>query len=511
MPENAGQVVTGTPEMERCASFAQMPPIVSTRRGTSALSPVRAAAYGQGMSMPGQPTTMRGELAANMRLAWPLALANVLQMLVHAIDVMFVAQLGQQALAAATLGISYYWLVNYGLVGVVSAVAPFAAAELGKRSNRAREVRRSMRMAMWLAVAGGTLGMGLAALGGHFFEATGQDPQIAPQAAAFLALISLSMIPTQLTTALRIFVSVMGRPIFATFITGLAIVVNAIANYAFVFGNLGAPELGLLGSALASVITSVVTLLAYVVAIQTNRRMRRYHLFGRWWRPEWHRLREMLRIGAPIGLTLVAEAGLFAGAAFLMGRIGAAELAAHSIALQLASFTFQVAYGVSQAATIRVGIHYGAGDLAGIARAGRAALTIAVSFMAIAALVLFAFPTPFLAIYIDADNPANAGLMAIGLQYVYVAAAFQIFDGTQAVASGLLRGLRDTRAPMLIAIAGYWGIGFAMAMWLGFASPLGGLGVWLGLAAGLVVVAMLLVWRWRRRDAYGLLPIPEHT
>lgn len=463
------------------------------------------------MKASGKPATLSGELAANARLAWPLALANVLQMLVHAIDVMFVAQLGKEALAAATLGISYFWLVNYGLVGVVSAVSPFIAAQLGRCANPVREVRRSMRMAMWLAVAGGLVGMGLAALGGPFYRLTGQDPQIAAQAASFLALISLSMIPTQLSMALRIFVSVMGRPIFATFITGLAIGVNAIANYAFVFGNLGAPELGLPGSALASVITSVVTLLAYVAAIQTNRRMRRYHLFGRWWRAEWKRLREMLRIGTPIGLTLMAEAGLFAGAAFLMGRIGAAELAAHSIALQISSFTFQVAYGVSQAATIRVGYYFGASDRLGIARAGSAALLMGVGFMSLAGLTLLALPGPFLSIYIDAADPANAGLIAIGTQYLFVAAAFQIFDGTQAVASGLLRGLRDTRAPMLIAIGGYWLIGFAMAAGLGFASPLGGLGVWIGLAAGLVVVALLLVRRWQHREAHGLLPIPARV
>jgi MATE family multidrug resistance protein len=463
------------------------------------------------MSTPAPSASLRGELAANARLAGPLALANVLQMAVHAIDVLFVAQLGQQVLAAATLGISYFWLVNYGLVGVVSAVSPFVASELGKRRNPVREVRRSMRMAMWLAVAGGALGMGIALLGGPFFRLSGQDPQIAPQAAAFLALISLSMIPTQLTTALRIFVSVMGRPIFATFITGLAIGVNALGNYAFVFGNLGAPELGLLGSALASIITSIVTLLAYVVAIQSNRRMRRYRLFGRWWRPEWRRLREMLRIGTPIGLTLMAEAGLFAGAAFLMGRIGAAELAAHSVALQIASFTFQVAYGVSQAATIRVGFHYGAGDRLGIARAGRAALLMGVGFMATSALVLLAMPRLFLSIYIDAGDPANAHLMTIGTHYLFVAAAFQIFDGTQAVASGLLRGLRDTRAPMFIAIGGYWLIGFVLAAGLGLATPLGGLGVWAGLAAGLVVVASALVWRWHLREATGLLPAPARA
>jgi MATE family multidrug resistance protein len=458
------------------------------------------------MSAAGEPTTMRGELAATTRLAAPLAAASFLQMAVHAIDVMFVSRLGAEALAAASLGIAYFWLVNYGWTGIVGAVAPFASAELGRRSNPVREVRRSMRMALWLAVLGGVTGMGLAAMGGPFFRLTGQDPRIVQPAAEFLAIISISLVPTLLATVLRIFVSIMGRPVFATFITALAIGVNALANYVLIFGHFGAPALGLNGSALASVITSVITVIAYVVAIRTNRRMRRYHLFGNLWRAEWQRLKDIVRVGLPIGLTLVAEAGLFTGAAFLMGRLGAAELAAHAIALQIASFTFQVAYGASQAGTIRVGLFYGAGDAAGIGRAGRAALLIGVGFMCIAALVFFLIPGALLAIYLDADDPANAIILALGTQYLFVAALFQVFDGTQAVTAGLLRGLRDTKVPMVIAVAGYWAIGFTAAAWLGLFSPLEGLGVWIGLAVGLVVVACALLLRWSRRDVRGLLP-----
>lgn len=454
--------------------------------------------------------TIGGEIAATARLAAPLAIANFLQMAVNAVDILFVARLGQEALAAASLGIAYFWLVNYGLFGVVSACAPLMSAQLGRRVNPVRAVRRTLRMAFWLALAGGLVGQAMAMASGPFFRMTGQEPLVAEQAARFLTILALSVFPTLMASALRIFVSVMGRPVFASAITGLAIAVNACANYAFVFGNLGAPRLGLEGSAVASVVTSCITVLAYAAAIAANRRMRRYRVFGRWWRPEWRTLADMVRIGSPIGLMLVAESGLFTGAAFLMGRIGAAELAAHTIALQIASFTFQVAAGVSQAGTIRVALHFGAGDAQGVRRAGRAALLIALCFMSAMAVLLYAFPSAFLGIYVDARDPANAHLLALGVQYLSIAAAFQIFDGTQSVTAGLLRGLQDTRVPMVIAIGGYWLIGFVIAATLGLGTPLGGLGVWAGLATSLVVVALLLVRRWSRLSGDRLVrPLPR--
>jgi MATE family multidrug resistance protein len=298
----------------------------------------------------------------------------------------------------------------------------------------------------------------------------------------------------------------MGRPIFATVITALGIGVNVLGNWVFIYGHFGMPALGLEGSALATVVTGVATLAAYVVAIQSDRRLRRYHLFGHWWRPEWLRLRQIAAIGLPIALIVVAEGGFFGAAGFLMGRIGAAELAGHTIALQVAALAFQIPFGVGQAATIRAGFHYGARDRAGIARAGWAALAVAFAFSFVAAGIMILFPRLVLSAYVEVNNPANTVMVALALQYLLVAAAFQLFDGIQAVASGLLRGLQDTRVPMVMALIGYWIVGFATAIYLGFFTPLEGLGVWIGLAVGLVAVSALLLWRWHRREALRLVP-----
>ena len=272
------------------------------------------------------------------------------------------------------------------------------------------------------------------------------------------------------------------------------------------FGNLGAPALGLEGSALASVLTACFMLAAYVLAIRGDRRLRRYRLFGNWWRPEWQRLRELIRTGIPVALTILAEAGLFSGAAFLMGRIGASELAGHTIALQVAALAFQIPFGIGQAATIRVGYHYGARDRVAVGRAGWVAIALGAGFMVLTASIMLFAPRLVLGIYVDTDAAKNAALMGFAIQFMFVAAGFQLFDGIQAVAAGALRGLQDTRVPMLFALFGYWVPGLGTAVSLGFFTPLAGLGIWIGLAAGLVVVALLMLQRWGRRARLGLLP-----
>ena len=454
----------------------------------------------------GAPTPFRVELGATLRLAGPLALANMLQMAVYAIDVIFVARLGQEALAASSLAVTLFSILMWGFTGITGAAAPLIAAELGRKRHAVREVRRTMRMGLWLSVICGVIGMAVCAFAEEILLATGQTPRIALRAGHFMDILLWASIPMIAANVLRIFVSTMGRPIFATFITALAIAVNALGNYALVFGNLGAPALGLEGSAIASVITAVATVLAYVAAIYSDRRMRRYHLLGRFWRTEWPRFRQMVSIGTPIALTIMAEGGLFGGAAFLMGRIGEAQLAGHAIALQVAAFAFQVPLGIAQAATIRVGFHYGAADVDGIGRAGKASLIAALLFMAAPALAMITIPRVILSAYVDVEAPANAVMVGFAVQYLAIAAAFQAFDGMQCVAAGALRGLQDTRVPMVIAIAGYWLGGFVVAVALGFFTPLQGVGVWIGLAVGLVIVSALLLWRWRQRADYRLVP-----
>ncbi|WP_296722524.1 MATE family efflux transporter [Erythrobacter sp.] len=444
------------------------------------------------------------EIRATLALAGPLAAANLLQMLTYAVDVVFIARLGEEQLAASALAVSLFGLVLWALTGLTGAVAPLIAEALGTGAPSVRPVRRSVRMALWLAVLSGIVGMGLCLLLDPVMEISGQQAGIRNLANEYNNVIVFSMVPMLLAAVLRNFVSALGRPIFATAITGLGIFVNALANYAFIFGNLGAPEMGLAGAAVATILTSLFTLGAYVAAIRHDLRLHRYRVFGRWWAPDWQRFRLILLIGTPIGLTITAEAGIFGAAAFLMGRFGAAELAGHTVALQLAALAFQVPFGVGQAAAIRVGYFYGARDPVGVKRAGWVAIAIGTGFMSLTALAMVLAPELLLTIYVDPSDPANAALVVFALQYLVLAAIFQLADGVQAVAAGALRGLQDTRVPMWIAIFSYWVPGIGTAIGLGFFTPLEGTGVWIGLATGLFFAALLLIVRWLRRERLGL-------
>ena len=186
--------------------------------------------------------------------------------------------------------------------------------------------------------------------------------------------------------------------------------------------------------------------------------------------------------------------------------IGQPQLAGHTVALQVAALAFQIPFGIGQAVTIRVGYHFGAGDNAAIARAGKAALVMALGYMALPAALMILTPRLVLQLYIDPAAAKNAVMAGYAVQFLAVAAAFQLFDGMQAVLAGALRGLQDTRVPMLLALTGYWLVGFGTSVALGFFTPLAGLGVWLGLAVGLVVVSLLLLRRWQARAQLGLLP-----
>ncbi|MGN3974364.1 MATE family efflux transporter [Tsuneonella sp. SYSU-LHT278] len=446
------------------------------------------------------------EILATLALAWPLAAANLLQMMVWAIDVMFIARLGTIPLAAASLSFALFGTLMWALSGLTGIVSALIAAALGRGTGVLREVRRATRMALWLAVGSGLL-LALAMYGGEsFMLLTGQDPTISARAGEFLAVLGWAAIPMLVGNVLRSFVSALDRPVIATMVVALQVGVAALANYALVFGHFGFPALGMIGSAIASSVTAWLGVLAYAALIQSDRRLRAFHIFGRWWSPDWAYLRRLVVLGTPVTLTIIAEGGLFNSAAFMMGRIGADQLAAHTLALQLAAFAFQVPFGISQAATIRVGFHYGAGDRDGIARAGWSAIVVGTGFMLTTATAMLLVPLALLSLYIDPRAPYYAATVGHAVLYLRVAAAFQLFDGFQAVAAGSLRGLQDTRAPMWIALTGFWVPGLATMLWLGFYTPLGGLGVWIGLLVALVTVSAGLLGRWLMRERFGLLP-----
>ena len=446
----------------------------------------------------------RKETGETFRLAWPLVLANLLQMGIYMVDVIFIARLGEAPLAASGLVAGLFGLIVWSLASLSGAVAPLIAEAIGAKGKSLRPVRRATRMALWLAVITGIFGMGLASLLGPVMRITGQAPEIIALAIEYNSLVIFSMVPVLLASVLRNYVSALGWPVFATAITALGIPINAIANYAFIFGNLGAPEMGLTGAAVATIITALITLAAYIAVILIYPRLARYNIFYRFWRPDWKRFWLIVKIGTPIGLTVAAEAGVFSAAAFLMGRIGAAELAGHIVALNIAALAFQVPFGVGQAATIRVGYAYGAQSSDGMKLAGWVALVLGTGFMAFTATAMILVPEYLLQIYVDIADPKNAALVGFALQYLVLAAAFQLVDGVQAVAAGALRGLQDTRVPMWIAIFSYWVPGFGLAIGLGFFTGLEGVGVWIGLATGLAFAALLLTWRWILRERLGL-------
>lgn len=239
----------------------------------------------------------------------------------------------------------------------------------------------------------------------------------------------------------------------------------------------------------------------------TDRRARRFRLFGRWWRPEWSRLREIARLGIPIALAFTMEGALFGGASILMGLIGVVAVNAHAVALNIASLAFQIPLGIAQAGVVRVGMAYGARDNAWITRAGWTTIATGIGVMALTALVMWVAPLLLVGIYLDTGDPANAATVALAVKLLAVAALFQLLDGAQVVTAGALRGLQDTRWPMIIAGLGYWVGGFGTAILLGFWLHWGAVGVWAGLAFGLAAVAAPLLWRWSQRARWGLLPI----
>jgi MATE family multidrug resistance protein len=448
--------------------------------------------------------TWSGELRATLALAWPLVLSNLTTAIMGATDVVLMGWLGPRQLAASALGLNLYFGLGLFALGVVVSGSPMMASALGRRTHSVREVRRTFRQSLWLALAA-TLPLWLLLWNAEpIILALGQEPGLAAQAAIFLKGYMWIVLPWLAFQAMRNFLSALERPGWILGISVLGIALNGIISWALIFGRLGLPALGIFGGGLGSSIVWLILALLLALVISTDRQFRRFHLFGNLWRPDWRRFRHLFQLGLPIGLAMGFETIVFGAAAYLMGLIGAASLAAHAVALQVCIVTFMVPLGLSQAVTVRVGRALGAGDRGGITRAGWTAWFLGVGFMAVMALIIWTVPHQLVRIFI-ASNPTNAEVTNLAVSFLMFAAAFQIFDGAQVVGAGMLRGLHDTRVPMIFALLGYWLFGLGGGIWLAFGLKWEGKGVWTGLAAGLGVVAVLMLWRWSRRDRLGLL------
>ncbi|CAN1572535.1 NorM Na+-driven multidrug efflux pump [Paracoccaceae bacterium] len=429
-------------------------------------------------------------------LGLPLIGSSLAQMALHVTDTVIMGWYGVVSLAAVVLGASSFFIVYVVGAGFAKAVMPMVAAALGRGDET--QVRRDTRMGLWLSAGYGVLVLPIFWWSGPILLALGQNPEVSAIAQDYMRVAGFGMVPALAVTVLQSYLAALHRTQMVLWVTLAAVGLNIVVNWALVFGNWGFPEMGAQGSAVATVLVQILSLVVLVLYAGLVPDLKRFHLFQRFWRPDWHAMGQVWRLGVPIGLTGLAEGGMFQASALMMGWIGTVQLAAHGIALEVTALTFMMHVGISSAATIRVARFEGQGDRRALRRAARVALVISFG-VAVASVILFlSVPGPIVALFLDLNKPESAEILAIGVVLLAVSALFQLADGMQVMALGLLRGVQDTKVPMGLAAVSYWLIGIPCSYVLAFPLGFGGVGLWLGLVVGLVCAAASLMWRfWR--------------
>ena len=438
-----------------------------------------------------QHMTYRGHTRAILALGLPLIGGHLGQVAIGVTDTMMLGWYGVTELAALTAAGSWFFVLFLMGSGFAWAVMPMVAASHAEEDDTA--IRRATRMGLWLSMGFAALAMPLMIWSEPILLALGQTDDVARLGSEYLAIAGWGIIPALIVMTLKSYLAALERTQIVFWISAAAAVINALANYAFIFGNWGAPELGIKGAAIASLATQFVMLAGVLLYVLW--RVPEHTIFARLWRPDWEMLGRVYRLGWPIGLTNLSEVGLFAASAFMMGWLGEIPQAAHGIALQLASITFMVHLGLSNVATIRAGNALGRHDLPHMRRGANTVTALSVA-MALATIVLFvALPEPMIRLFLGRDVTGRDEIMAIGIVLLAMAAIFQLVDGAQVIALGLLRGVQDTAVPMVLAGVSYWAIGIPCSYLFGFVLGWGGVGVWLGLVVGLAFAGVALMMR----------------
>jgi MATE family multidrug resistance protein len=433
------------------------------------------------------------ETRATAVLAAPLALTQLAYMAILTTDTVMMGWLGPDSLAAGVLAGHLYLIVGFSALGILFAVGPILSQHLGAR--RFRQVRPTMRQGFWAALV-----LALPCLVALWHAAPilvflGQDPGLAAASQSYLRLMAFGFVPSLWGLVLNEFLAAHLRPRPTLVVVTLGIAVNGAADYAFMFGHFGLPRMGLDGAGVASASVNVFMFSCLMAFVLIDRRLRRYRLLGRFWRVDWPQLKEIVRVGLPIAVSELAEIGMFFVAALLMGLIGTATLAAYAVAAQCASIIFTVPLGIALAAAVRVGRAAGAGDQPGVARAGWTAVTLGLGLAVLPAAAFVVLGQTIAGFFLDAARPEDRVVIDLAVTFLALVGLFHLVDAVQVIALGALRGLKDTRVPMLIALAGYWGLGLPLAALFGVYLEFGGAAIWLGLNVGLATVGLLLVLR----------------
>lgn len=449
--------------------------------------------------------SLRSHLSATLILGLPLAATHVARMMLGVVDTVMVGRYGVDPLAGLVLATSVFYILM--MLGSGYPLALMGVIATARARGDEAQLRRATRMALWLSGIHAVLVAPLMWWSGPILVALGQDPAVAALAQDWLRAMTLAMPAALGGMALNSFLAALGRPNVVLAVTLAGLPINAALNWVLIFGHLGAPELGVTGAGLASMAVNWMQLGALALACGLLPEARPFHLFRQMWRPDTAAARELFALGLPIGLTLVAETGMFTGANILMGWFGAVPLAAHGIALQIAGLTFMVHLGISNAATIRVGTAHGNGDAAGLRQAAIAAILLSAVFAVVPMAAFLAIPEVLTGFYLNPADPRAPDIVALAAGLMIYAGLFQLVDAMQAIALGLLRGVHDTRVPMVLAVVSYWLVGLSVGWLVAFPLGMGPPGLWLGLLVGLACAAALLMARFWTRFGQG----PGHT
>ncbi len=435
---------------------------------------------------------------AFLRLGLPLIASHLAQFAIHMTDTLMLGWYDVTALAAATIASTLFFVVFIVGAGFAIAVTPLvaAAAEEGDEV----QVRRVTRMGIWLSIIYGLIVMVPFFWGEAILIAMGQDPEVSAIAQDYLVIVAWQMVPALIVMTLKSYLAALEHTAIILWATIGTALLNVVINYLLIFGNFGFPELGIQGAAIASLLVTIITvviLFAYGLRV-----LPQYKLLQNVWRRDGEAMMNVFRLGVPIGLTALAEGGLFSASAVMMGWFGPIPLAAHGIAIQLASLAFMIHIGFSQAATVRAGRALGRKDEESLRRGAKVAIGLSAICSVVTMALFLLVPEFLIAIFIDPAEPARDRVVAIGISLLAMAALFQIVDALQVMALGLLRGVQDTAVPMVIAVVSYWIIGLPTSYVLAFTFGMEGVGIWLGLVLGLSIAAVLMLWRFWRRSVF---------
>ncbi|MDB2525230.1 MATE family efflux transporter [Mariniblastus sp.] len=435
----------------------------------------------------------RKEVKELVIVAVPLVLAQVAQNTISFVDTIMVGRLGKEALAGIAIGSTLFQFILIVLSGVIIGVSPIVSQATGAKDDDL--CGRATRQGLWIGVLLFTPAFLLYRNAYPLLIWFNQSPETALASSEYLKAISWGLLPALWIMGLRGLLEGKSntKPIMVISLIGVAL--NVFANDALMFGHYGLPKLGLVGTGYASSLVYGLVFLAFSVYVSLQ--YSDLQIFSKLRRPDFSTLKEVARVGGPIGMTLAFEAGMFGAAAFAMGTIGETQLAAHQIALQTASISFMIPLGLAIATSVRVGQAIGAGSPHRAEVAGHAGMLLCIGVMSISGLIFWLLPLPIIGMYIDIDVEANAPVVAYAISFLALAALFQVVDGLQVAASGSLRGIKDTKAAMALTLVSYWLVGCVVGAYLCFGAKLEGVGLWIGMTSGLATAAVLLTLRFQ--------------